>query len=358
MLETLIKEGGVKALQEHLTKEQKEIDNTPLKIAVIGACKAGKSSFINLMRGLGPDDDDSAEIGIMQTTSKVTAYPHPNHPNFVLYDLPGVGTKEFPKEKYLNAVNFNIYDFYLLIFKDVVTENDIWLAREMTRKKKELYVIRTHIDIAVADAKRRKNFNEGTVLGGIRKEIEKDMEGVHLYLISNYEANKWDYPSFLDDLVAATPGLKQKAIIMIVSAKTRNIIEKKTKVLRSRIKYLSLISAAANASPIPGTSLAVDLPLLLQTVQEYKVELGVIDADVSADSNLGMQIKEGLLTALKTASIGVAKEVVEEGVLSTVKLAIPIIGSAIAAAVSFSTTYYTLSTKLTETKEEALKRID
>ena len=63
-----MKEEGIEGTRTHLKNKQHEHEITPIKIAVIGACKAGKSSFIYTIRNLEPDDEGAVEVGIMQKT--------------------------------------------------------------------------------------------------------------------------------------------------------------------------------------------------------------------------------------------------------------------------------------------------
>jgi predicted GTPase len=49
----------------------------------------GKSTFINCLRGLTANDNDSASVGVVETTNDLTAYEHPDFANLKIWDLPG-----------------------------------------------------------------------------------------------------------------------------------------------------------------------------------------------------------------------------------------------------------------------------
>jgi hypothetical protein len=36
------------------------------------------------------DDEGAAKVGVVETTRDVQPYPHPDYPNIVFYDLPGL----------------------------------------------------------------------------------------------------------------------------------------------------------------------------------------------------------------------------------------------------------------------------
>ncbi len=74
-----------------LKSKLKELENVTLNIAITGMTGAGKSSFVNSLRGLPNDNKDSAPTGTTETTMKPNMYPHPSMPNVKIWDLPGIG---------------------------------------------------------------------------------------------------------------------------------------------------------------------------------------------------------------------------------------------------------------------------
>ena len=82
--------------------------NEPVSIAITGSSGAGKSTFINVIRGLEDDDDRAAKTDVIECTTEPQDYPHPNIPGLVYVDLPGVGTPKNPRnESFLKKVNFS-----------------------------------------------------------------------------------------------------------------------------------------------------------------------------------------------------------------------------------------------------------
>ncbi|WAR22796.1 TGTP2-like protein, partial [Mya arenaria] len=100
MLET-----GYTFLREKLEQTINGWKNIQINIAVTGESGTGKSSFINSIRGLKADDLGAAEVGAVETTMEPTAYKHPDNPNLQVWDLPGVGTSSFTREKYFQKIN-------------------------------------------------------------------------------------------------------------------------------------------------------------------------------------------------------------------------------------------------------------
>lgn len=79
----------------------------PLNCAVTGSSGAGKSSFINTIRGIGAEDEGAAAVDVTECTNIPTSYPDKRNPMLFYWDLPGVGTPNYPKnETYLEKVDF------------------------------------------------------------------------------------------------------------------------------------------------------------------------------------------------------------------------------------------------------------
>ncbi|XP_053385827.1 interferon-inducible GTPase 1-like [Mercenaria mercenaria] len=133
-------------LQKELREKSENWEKVPINIAVIGELKTGKSSFINAVLGLTADDEGSAEVGVTHKTTEPKAYAHPRYPNFILTDMPGVGTPFFKKGEYLEGTSFWKYDYYLLLSAKTFTENDRWLVQQIQKRNGRFYIIRTHVE--------------------------------------------------------------------------------------------------------------------------------------------------------------------------------------------------------------------
>lgn len=168
-LETHSMSSAVEGIQKYFD----ELNSVSLNIAITGESGAGKSSFVNALRGLGDEDEQSAPTGVVETTMEPKPYPHPVYPNVVLWDLPGIGTPNFKAEEYLEKVEFHRYDFFILIASERFKSSSVDLAKEIKKMKKNFYFVRSKLDDSIRAEKRKKTFDQNKVLDQIRQDCMK-----------------------------------------------------------------------------------------------------------------------------------------------------------------------------------------
>ncbi|XP_074548525.1 interferon-inducible GTPase 5-like [Halichoeres trimaculatus] len=277
--EALLNNDGATAaakIQEYL-----EIQiNIPLNIAVTGETGSGKSTLINAIRRVGKNDERAAPIGEEETTMEVTPYPHPNFPNVTFWDLPGIGTMNFPAAKYLKLVEFERFDFFIII-SDRFRENDVKLAKEIQKKKMKFYFVRSKIDDNIRDKRTsQREFNEERTLTQIRETCiqslqDQGFESPQVFLVSSRELHLYDFPLLAETLERELPDLKREAFQLAMPNTSLEMIDRKKKAFKSKIKYVALLSAAVAGVPVPGLSVAVDLSLLVGVVTRYVFAFGL-----------------------------------------------------------------------------------
>ncbi|XP_052787333.1 T-cell-specific guanine nucleotide triphosphate-binding protein 2-like isoform X1 [Mya arenaria] len=243
--EVSFREKGTDGLHSFILQRKENWKSNPLRIAVTGNSGVGKSSLINAFLGLKPNAPGAAAVGITETTMQVKAYPHPNNENFVLYDLPGVGTQLFRRKCYLKKVDFNKYDFFLILSATRFTENEAWLARRANEQQKKFFFVRTKIDIDMENEKddSGENFNQEKSLQNIKEDVERNLQGLNanVYLITTRlcRINQFECTRLIDDLTESTPQLKTEALVLHLSTLTESVLLEKTKLLSRRSGLLT-----------------------------------------------------------------------------------------------------------------------
>ncbi|XP_038631245.1 interferon-inducible GTPase 5-like [Scyliorhinus canicula] len=364
---------GLGAAVALVQEKVNELHNTELHIAVTGESGAGKSSFINAMRGLQSIDQGAAISGITETTMEPASYSHPNLPSVCFWDLPGLGTLNFQADMYLQKMNFNKYDFFIIISGCRFRENDVKLAKEIKRLGKKFYFVRTKIDNDIRALKLEgRKFNTKEELDKVRDYCVSNLEkaGIStsaIFLISNFKINKFDFPALKEAFENDLDDIKKHVFLLSLQNTTMEIIEKKRNELKKQIWMLAILSGAVGAVPVPGLSFACDLGILAKTIIDFRKHMGLDDASLQRLADKTGKHMENLKEVVKTPWLGeIRKEFVKTALLSSRYAAIsaaevaldwmPVIGSIFGAVSSFAVTYKFLNDVLDDLTDNA-KRV-
>jgi len=67
------------------------------------------------LRGIGDKDVNAAKVSMVETTTDTISFKHPNIETLVLWDLPGSGTINHPKETYYEDKTLYAFDVLLIV---------------------------------------------------------------------------------------------------------------------------------------------------------------------------------------------------------------------------------------------------
>ncbi|XP_077196872.1 interferon-inducible GTPase 5-like [Paroedura picta] len=352
-------------------KELRLLKNTRLDIAFTGVSGAGKSSLVNAFRNISDYEEGAAKTGVNQTTMDPERYPYPQFPELTLWDLPGIGTREFKPKEYLEKVNFNRYDFFIIVASERFTINDSMLASEIQKTNKRFYFVRTKVDQAIDAERRKPKFSEKQTLEVIRKYCLGNLkkEGAvnpRVFLVSSWHLNMYDFPDLQKTLADELNDLKRPLLIMAMPAFSREHLRKKKAAMESLIWKKALLSCGIGAIPIPGLSLIFDITLLMETMIQF-CKAFCLDEDslhnlaqrvgkpvdilksAIKKTPLANQINPELVQSLSSKSL----LVVSAMALEEFSDFIPVIGSLVGGVNSFATTFYMLKHFLEDAVEDA-----
>ncbi|XP_044231248.1 interferon-inducible GTPase 5-like [Thunnus albacares] len=354
--------------QEHL----KKLNNIPLNIGITGESGSGKSTFVNAFRGIDNRDERAAPTGSVETTSEVTPYHHPNYPNVTLWDLPGIGTTNFPADKYLEHVEFEKFDFFIIISDTRFRENDVKLAQEIQKMRKKFYFVRSKIDHNLRDEERsQREFNAERTLAHIRGNCiqglqKQGVDAPQVFLVSSFDLHLYDFHLLEETLERELPAHKRNALLLAMPTVNLEIINKKKKALKSQIKYSATRSALVAAVPVPGLSFAVDISVIVCVVIKFAVGLGL---DIPSLERLAqtthvplkdlMAVIISPLAATKITPDLIIKLLLQFATTTALMAAeegsrfIPVIGIPIAMGFSFASTYRALNMFLNMLADDA-----
>ncbi|XP_053391691.1 interferon-inducible GTPase 1-like [Mercenaria mercenaria] len=253
-IKNVLEKGGLEGLRKEINENLYLWQETQLNVAVTGSSGAGKSTLINVMMGLNEDDEGAAPTGVTETTLAISTYKKENS-RVTYWDLPGVGTPNFPKDTYVERAKLKDYDFFILMARSRFTANDAWLAKQIQKLGKRYYFVRSHIGQDIQNYKRAyPNAESEKELNVIRNECENKLkeevqenttivgQSIHLFLIDSFMCESYDYNQLVAALIRETGGLKASILATSISSATQEIIDKKCRGLFIRIQYVSFQS--------------------------------------------------------------------------------------------------------------------
>ncbi|XDV19373.1 hypothetical protein PO909_024857 [Leuciscus waleckii] len=363
-----VKASGESTLVKATAKAKETFDqllNVSLNIAVTGKTGSGKSSFVNALREIPENDERAAPTGVTETTMEATMYEHPTMPNVKIWDLPGIGSPNFKADKYLKDVKFKDYDFFFILTSERFTQNDIMLAKEIRKQRKNFYFVRSKIDNDIRAEERKKGFDEQKVLSEIRKDCQKNLKDVgepKVFLISSYDLEKYDFEILQNTLEEELPDHKRSALLQAWPVCSAASLEKKIKFFEGMIWAASLASAGIAVVPLPGLSVACDAGIVLLFLSRCYYSFGLDDRSLSRLSekvnkpHLKYMAKSKFVAAIKEKALTRVQVSAALTTIATVEFLfslLPGVGSAIAAGLSFITTQYLLREGLKDLAETA-----
>ncbi|PJC96449.1 GTP-binding protein [Janthinobacterium sp. BJB1] len=315
-----------KSIKEQLD-EQKRIQ---VRVALFGQPGAGKSSLINKILGR-----KAAEVGV-ETDKTVTAKSF-EHNGIILVDLPGYGTKNFPKETYFEKFKIKEFDLFLCVSSGKLHQADTEFFHELlTLGKVCIFVVNKHDElwedgVSITTLEKRKRDD-------IRKHAEHEVE---VLFTSCRQSTGIDVlnETIRQNLDAA----KQERWARGAKAYTLKFLDEKKKACEKYVSYAAAGSAANALNPVPGADVAVDLGILTKLFAEIRADFGLDDdflatlkrSSLPAVSRLASNIlqfatKEGLLLLLKRFAGRTA--------VKTLSKYIPFVGQAFAAGLGYAIT--------------------
>lgn len=134
-----------------------------INIGIVGVSGVGKSTMINSILELkGPN---RAKIGVTETTTVInTRTFEPNSYNLKLnqcnsdtrdllklYDLPGCGTVNQPRDDYISDFGLIYFDIVIIVIAERIREDDEMLIQSLNAFNVKTIIVRNKIDQAIDD---------------------------------------------------------------------------------------------------------------------------------------------------------------------------------------------------------------
>ena len=98
-----------------------------------------------------------------------------------------------------------------------------------------------------------------------------------VYLITNRNSNKYDFPKLLDHFLKELPDIKREVMVRALSHTSKELVLQKKEIISNNLWIVATLSGVGGLVPIPGASVAVDIALLVNEAKEQKQILGLND---------------------------------------------------------------------------------
>ncbi|KAG9275474.1 interferon-inducible GTPase 5-like [Astyanax mexicanus] len=232
----------------------------------------------NAFRGMGDDEEDSAATGVVETTKVSTAYPFTKYQNVILWDLPGIGTPNFQADEYLQQVEFQRYDFFIIIASDRFKTYHALLAAEIVKMDKRFYFVRSKIDTNIYAERRKKTFNKQKTLDAIREDCIEGLKNIGVdspvvFLITSFDLALYDFKHLEEKMEKEVQQHKKHLLMLALPNIYLEINERKKRELEKDIWKLAQLSARAASVPVPllnaALSISVDVAILVTELRRY-----------------------------------------------------------------------------------------
>lgn len=322
----------------------KEFEKTEVKCGLIGPSGSGKSSLINAIAG-----EQIAKVGVVETTDE----PQPfTHKGITFTDLPGCGTKKWPKASYIKRLKLESYDCFLLITADRFTENDCYLFTALRELGKPCFVIRNKIDQSIDAGFRDSKHSEAETKKIIKRDIERNLAPAKpekIYLTSAWHPAKHDLESLLEDIADALEGLKKARFVADMAAYGKKALKKKREVALEQLPLYAGLAAANGLNPVPGVDIATDIGILLKLGRSIAHIYGLTAKQIEyIERFIGPEIiplivaKVAQFTAKYLAKQGIAAALRKIATRVTAKQVakwVPFVGPLVSAGIGWKSTF-------------------
>ncbi len=353
----------IRDFAKQCSQNLEEFEQVEVRCGITGPSGSGKSSLINAIV-----NERIAKVGVTETTDEPQNI---RHGGIVFTDLPGCGTRKWPRDTYVERLDLADYDVFLLITAERFTENDLFLYRELSEMGKPCFVVRNKFDIAVANADFDHGYDEERTREIITRNILENLapsEPDRVYLVSARMPHLFDLEDLLSDIQKSLEGIKSQRFLLDSAAYSAKKLEEKRELLEKRLLWYTGTAAANGAIPVPGVDIFGDVAVMLKFGNEVasayglkEDQLGRKQRFLSSETGQMLMMKGAQFTASFLTKQGIKlllKRTAKRTAARQAGKFIPLLGPVIGAAIGGSGTYVVGRQMITEAESIATEMME
>jgi len=170
-----------------------------INVALAGKSGKGKSTLINTIRGLKPNDPNAAKVGAVETTTDPAPYSFPGSEEILLWDLPGSETPNYPLDTYVSRLGLRYFDAVIIVSAGPLHEGDLRLMNEVKKHGVPFYFVRNQVNLDVRYQEEDYDIPAEETLQKIASGMKKN--GVMApYLVNAKNLKQFDGPKLVRDI--------------------------------------------------------------------------------------------------------------------------------------------------------------
>lgn len=314
--------------QDAAKNKKSELDI--VRIAVIGKGGAGKSSLINAIV-----DDYICETGV-DTDTTIEKSIDIHFGSLVFTDLPGYGTKGFPKDKWESQFQPEQYDLLLHVVNSKLTKDDSEFCEKVTNNDLPIVVVRTFDDLLKSDKARKR----AEIRQDLTKAYGKSMP-VSFVGQGEDEDDYYGVDECHEQIEAKLSSAKKYAFNRWAKAYTLEQLDKKTEAAYRMVHEKAAMSAVANAIPVAG--IPIDAKIQYDLSQEILEIFGIKQEKYDDILTKHGQVIKPLLDEIisfgtKDGLVILAKQMLGKKAATELLNKVPFLGTIVAASIGFGLT--------------------
>jgi len=335
---------------EEIRKKLDEENSTKVSVALFGQPGAGKSTLINKIVG-----KKVAEVGV-ETDKTVQAASY-EEKGLKFVDLPGYGTKNFPKETYFSKFGILGFDLFLCVISGKLHHADTEFFQQLTRRGKVcIFVVNKHDEL----------WEDGLTIEELEKNKLDDITkhvGQSIQLIFTSCRKNTGLDALNTEIQRNLEGAKRERWVRGAKAYSARFLQQKRESCEKSVTYAAIAASVNAINPIPGVDVALDISIIVQLFAQIRDDYGL-------STNFLASLKQSPIPVVGKLANNVVQYAAKEGIVQLIQSVagkqavkaftkyIPFIGQAVAAGVGYAVTSNAGNIYLRnchELAEEALK---